>query len=223
MASTAGAPPTWSLSRWLSTSVSSRVSRARSSGTSTRWPASLSRRSADRRRTAAHGWRCAPAPHCPARCRPPAARTARARAAARATAAPAAAAADPAARSDHGRAAPAPAPPSTPASASPQRRHRHRDDGPGPSRPATADRPDSQPMAPAARSHSGGTSTPSMASGVTTSVTQGMASALAASPTTDTWPNSSSVSGVSATVITHCSRRPESTEPFRPLALVESA
>ncbi len=45
-----------------------------------------------------------------------------------------------------------------------------------------------------------------MASGVTTSVTQGMASALAASPTSDTWPNSSSVNGASATVITHCSR-----------------
>ena len=38
------APPTWSMSRWLSTSRSMRVSpRARSSGSSTRWPASLSR------------------------------------------------------------------------------------------------------------------------------------------------------------------------------------
>ena len=51
-----------------------------------------------------------------------------------------------------------------------------------------------------------GTSAPSMASGVTTSVTHGIASALATSPTRDTWPNSSNVSGASATVMTHCSR-----------------
>ncbi len=61
-------------------------------------------------------------------------------------------------------------------------------------------------MAQAATSHSGAADTPARASGVTTSVTQGMASALASRPTTDTWPNSSSVSGVSASVITHCSR-----------------
>jgi hypothetical protein len=42
MASTARAPPVWSVSRWLSTSASTRSSSARSRGTSTRWPASLS-------------------------------------------------------------------------------------------------------------------------------------------------------------------------------------
>ena len=62
------------------------------------------------------------------------------------------------------------------------------------------------PMAPAARSHSGWISTPSMASGVTTSVTHGIASALASSPTSDTWPNNSRLNGVSASVMTHCSR-----------------
>ena len=45
-----------------------------------------------------------------------------------------------------------------------------------------------------------------MASGVTTSVTQGIATALASRPTSETCWNSSSVSGVSASVTTHCSR-----------------
>jgi hypothetical protein len=42
IASTAGAPPVWSLSRWLSSTVASFSSKARRSGTSTRWPASIS-------------------------------------------------------------------------------------------------------------------------------------------------------------------------------------
>src|SRR5882724_8908239 len=58
----------------------------------------------------------------------------------------------------------------------------------------------------AATSHSGASATPAIAKGVITSVTQGMATALANSPTTDTWPNNSKVSGVKASVITHCSR-----------------
>ena len=58
----------------------------------------------------------------------------------------------------------------------------------------------------AAACHSGAHNTPSNASGVTTSVAHGMASRLASSPTSDTWPNSSNVSGVSASVTTHCSR-----------------
>ena len=58
----------------------------------------------------------------------------------------------------------------------------------------------------AATSHAGATSTPSMAKGVTSSVTQGMATMLANSPTTDTWPKNSRAKGASATVTTHCSR-----------------
>ena len=58
----------------------------------------------------------------------------------------------------------------------------------------------------AATSHSGGTTTPAKASGVTTSVTQGMAIRLARNPTTETCPNSSRLSGVSASVTTACSR-----------------
>ena len=42
--------------------------------------------------------------------------------------------------------------------------------------------------------------------GVTISVTQGIATALASNPTSDTWLNSSKDSGVSASVTTHCSR-----------------
>ncbi len=42
-----------------------------------------------------------------------------------------------------------------------------------------------------------------------TSVTQGIASALASKPTTEACPNSNNVSGVSASVMTHCSRSPE--------------
>ena len=47
---------------------------------------------------------------------------------------------------------------------------------------------------------------PSITSGVTTMVTQGMASRLASSPTNDTWPNNTSTNGVSAQVTSHCSR-----------------
>jgi hypothetical protein len=61
----------------------------------------------------------------------------------------------------------------------------------------------------AAACHSGAQSTPASASGVTTSVVHGMATTLAAKPTSDTCPNSSSVSGVIANVITHCSRSME--------------
>ena len=70
----------------------------------------------------------------------------------------------------------------------------------------------------AATSQATGASTPAIASGVTTSVTHGMASALASRPTTDTCPNSSSVSGVRAIVITHCSRIARaSAEPALPM------
>ena len=62
-------------------------------------------------------------------------------------------------------------------------------------------------------SHSGGKNTPSKTSGVTSRVTQGMASKLATRPTTDTWPNNSRVSGASARVITDCSRRRERKAP----------
>ena len=58
----------------------------------------------------------------------------------------------------------------------------------------------------AASDHNGAHTTPASARGVTTSVTHGMASKLAANPTSDTWPNSSRLSGVSASVTTHCSR-----------------
>ena len=57
----------------------------------------------------------------------------------------------------------------------------------------------------AAASHSAGRTTPPSASGVTTSVTQGIATRLASSPTTDIWPNSSRLKGVSASVTTPCS------------------
>ena len=60
-------------------------------------------------------------------------------------------------------------------------------------------------MANAAASHSGDHNTPAIASGVTTKVTQGIATALASSPTNDTWLKSNSDNGVSASVITHCS------------------
>ena len=49
-----------------------------------------------------------------------------------------------------------------------------------------------------------------MASGVTTKVTQGIASKLANKPTKDTWPKKSSVKGAKAQVIAACSRsRPQ--------------
>jgi hypothetical protein len=48
--------------------------------------------------------------------------------------------------------------------------------------------------------------TPSMASGVTTRVTQGIASKLANKPTKDTWPKNSSVKGAKAKVTVACSR-----------------
>ena len=59
----------------------------------------------------------------------------------------------------------------------------------------------------AARSHNGGASTPSIAKGVTTNVTHGIASALASKPTRETCWNSNKVSGVSASVMVHCSRK----------------
>jgi len=45
-----------------------------------------------------------------------------------------------------------------------------------------------------------------MDSGVTNSVTQGMASRLATNPTSENWPNSQSVSGARAKVTTACVR-----------------
>src|SRR5437868_4825953 len=59
---------------------------------------------------------------------------------------------------------------------------------------------------PCSLAYVGAQNTPSMASGVTSKVTQGMATALASSPTSETWLNSSSDKGVSASVTTHCSR-----------------
>ena len=59
----------------------------------------------------------------------------------------------------------------------------------------------------AAASHSGAKATPNIASGVTTSVTHGIATALASRPTSDTCWNSSRLSGASASVMTHCSRK----------------
>ena len=56
----------------------------------------------------------------------------------------------------------------------------------------------------AAASQTGDHSAPSMASGVTTSVTHGIATALASRPITETWLNSRSDSGVSAKVMIHC-------------------
>lgn len=70
----------------------------------------------------------------------------------------------------------------------------------------------------AASSQSGGATAPSIASGVTTSVTQGIATALASRPTTDTCWKSNRLSGVSASVITHCSRKKASSRADRPAA-----
>ncbi|MNT33511.1 hypothetical protein D3C72_1694430 [compost metagenome] len=58
----------------------------------------------------------------------------------------------------------------------------------------------------AARLHSGAHNTPANASGVTTSVTHGIATRLAANPTTETCPNNNRLNGESASVTTHCSR-----------------
>jgi hypothetical protein len=58
----------------------------------------------------------------------------------------------------------------------------------------------------AAASHAAGTPTPSMASGVTTNVTQGMASKLASKPTKETCPKNNNPSGAKATVTMSCSR-----------------
>ena len=58
----------------------------------------------------------------------------------------------------------------------------------------------------AANTHAPGQTTPSMAKGVTTKVTQGIANKLANKPTKDTWPKNSSVNGAKAQVIAACSR-----------------
>ena len=56
--------------------------------------------------------------------------------------------------------------------------------------------------------------------GVTISVTQGMATALASNPTSDTWLNSNKDSGVSASVTTHCSRATFRKPPSKPVPAV---
>ena len=71
----------------------------------------------------------------------------------------------------------------------------------------------------AAASQAGGSAAPSRASGVTSSVTQGMANRFATRPTSETWPNSSSVNGASATVTTSCSRSSTSSRAPTPRAL----
>ena len=72
--------------------------------------------------------------------------------------------------------------------------------------------PISTSAAHAAAGNRNGSSAPNMDSGVSTSVTHGTANRLATKPTTDTWPNSSKVSGARARVMVHCSpsspRRP---------------
>ena len=75
----------------------------------------------------------------------------------------------------------------------------------------------------AAACQSGAHSAPSTASGVTTTVTHGIASRLASSPTTEACPNSSSVSGVSARVTTHCSRSKAFNRPLTPVAPAPAA
>ena len=69
------------------------------------------------------------------------------------------------------------------------------------------------PVSQADTLHKGGMSTPSKASGVTRSVTQGIASALASKPTTENWLNNSKLMGVSARVMTHCSRNMPTNRP----------
>ena len=61
-------------------------------------------------------------------------------------------------------------------------------------------------MAAAANSHSGGSSNPAKASGVTTSVTHGMASRLATKPTSEICWKMTSVSGASPSVASACAR-----------------
>ena len=56
----------------------------------------------------------------------------------------------------------------------------------------------------AASNHKGGSSTPSKASGVTSTVTSGTASMLASTPAMENWPNISMARGVSASTTTHC-------------------
>jgi hypothetical protein len=151
-----------------------------------------------------HAWRCAPARHCPGQCRQPAAQTAPAQAAAPATQQRQQQRQTQRAHC-HGRRMASSTPPSTGRHARPQRRCGQKHHGPGPGWPATAARRQGL-QSPAASDHNGAHSTPASASGVTTSVTHGMASRLATNPTSDTWPNSSRLSGVSASVTTHCSR-----------------
>ena len=204
------APPTWSLSRWLSTSRSMRVSpRARSSGTKHALAGVASRRSAGRRRRAAavraraHQHRVALAdvgrqssncPRAAARRRP-------------AAAAAAAAGQQRAAR--HGSGSDQQHARRAGRQAAPRRRRRHRPDGAAASAASHCSSAhqrlhEPRPPAPTAAAPA----TPSSASGVTTSVTQGIATRLASKPTSETCWKNTSVSGVSAERRDHLRAQP---------------
>jgi hypothetical protein len=146
---------------------------------------------------------CAPAPPCPAPRRPPAARHGPGRALHRRATAAAPAAAP--ARSRQGSGITSSAPPARPRPAPRPARHRHvphgqrqRGQPPGPQ----------ALQQPAASAHSGGSSVPSRASGVTSSVISGIATRLATKPTSDICWKKTSVSGARPTVATACERRP---------------
>lgn len=196
----------WSLSRWLSTSRSSRSPKARSSGTSTRWPASLS---GPKRGPASYSRLCVAVRTSTALpCPTSAASTSNSPAAGRGAchSSTGSRSGRPSARSAQGSRIASSTPPATPAAAIQAGAAATETVAQG----QAASQPSSSPSirtAQAARSHSGGARLPSIASGVITSVTQGIATALAASPTSDTCWKNSSPSGASASVTTHCSRR----------------
>jgi hypothetical protein len=108
-------------------------------------------------------------------------------------------------RTTHGQGITATAPPSTDNTAKGQGGAAHVDAAHG----HCAIAPNTASIAPtaaAAQSHSGGTSTPNMAKGVTSNVTHGIANKLANMDTQDTCPNHTKVMGTKATVIKLCSR-----------------
>ena len=204
-AMTAAAPPVWSLSRWLSMSMSRRTPSARSSGTSTRPPASLS---GPKRGPVSYSRLCV------------AVRTSTAlpwpTSAASSSNCPGTGRGDchsntgtnngtPKARTGQGNRKASSAPPNTPATPAHSGAAGSHSAAPGQEASHCSTATSGCTAAPAS-CHSGAHRVPSKASGVTTRVTQGMARRLATNPTSDTCPNSKSPRGVSASVTTHCSR-----------------
>ncbi len=217
IASTDPAPPVWSLSRWLSTTVSTRSPSARSRGTSTRWPASLS---APKRGPVSYSSVCVAVRTSTALPWPMSAASSSnwpgaGRGACHSSTG--SSSGTPSARTGQGHPRIASStPPSTPAApahrAAPRRTTPRRAAPPA----AAARRPGPAPRAPRCP-RPARTPRPPSTSGVTTSVTQGMAARLATRPTSDTWPNSSSVSGARASVTMPCSRsRAERARPPAP-------